>query len=482
MRIIPAVIVIFIIITVATSSEERSNIKQILKSDMTIQYKAVPKSVNSISELFNQGIVYGRFRSNNFLYSKKRGDEYIISAIGGSLIYRSGYLNGFGFTTGFYTSNNLLNIGDVPFYKIKSAKDTFSRYKVSKSNSYSINTIGQLFLEYKRDRVDIKVGRFLFESLITRSNDSKMVPNAFEGVLFKSRKLQNTKLQVAYLRREKLRDHENFHHILAYGDSTSDPSNRWRENDDGSMNRGIGLSELKSRNIRDRMFVFDLKNSSLESGIVRFNYSTIPNLLSYSIFEFSHIFDLNRITVAPSIKLMYQFDNGAGDFANANLKGDTRGYTQKESLDANLFASRLDFINKIFRFRLGYSRVADKADFITPWRAFPTGGYTRAMGQTNWYANTTTYMTRFDLFYIKNMRFTLKYALQNFDDRKVAVQSDSHLFTFDILKKNFLNLPNLYIKFRFANIQGRDNTISSDGVIKDDPSYSEARFELNYLF
>ncbi len=78
--------------------------------------------------MFSEGIFYGRLRSNNFLYDKKinNDNDYIISAIGGSLIYRSGYLNGFGFSSAFYTSNVILNIGDVPFYNIKSAKDTLA--------------------------------------------------------------------------------------------------------------------------------------------------------------------------------------------------------------------------------------------------------------------------------------------------------------------------------------------------------------------
>jgi len=474
----------FTIAFTATLFSEDSIIKHRLKSDMTIKYKVTPKSAQSLSEVLSRGVFYGRIRSNSFLYNKKGSDDndYIISAIGGSLIYKSGYFRGFGFTTAFYTSNNLINIGDVPFDKIKSAKDTFSRYLVAKTGSYSINTIGQAFLEYRADRLNIKVGRFLFESMITSSNDSKMIPNAFEGVALKSGKIHNTKLQVAYLTKQKLRDHANFHHLLAYGDSRDDPADIWKENDDSSMNRGITLSKLKERNIDDRMVVFDIKNNSLENTTIKFNYSFIDELLSYSIFELNRGFCFRKMSIIPSFKVMYQFDNGAGEIANANLKGDTRGYKKENSLDASMFASRIDFTKKDFRVRFGYSKIADRADFITPWRAFPTKGYTRAMGQTNWYANTKTYMLRGDLFSIENMRFTLKYAIQDFDDKKVAVPSDSRVFTFDILKRDFLDFKNLYLKFRFANVVGDDDIISSDGILKSDPSYSEARFELNYLF
>ncbi len=70
-----------------------------------------------------------------------------------------------------------------------------------------------------------------------------MVPNSFEGILFKI-EIYMIQTSIAYLRRQKLRDHENFHHILAYGDLKNNQFSRWRENDDSSMNRGITLSKF----------------------------------------------------------------------------------------------------------------------------------------------------------------------------------------------------------------------------------------------
>ncbi len=91
------------------------------------------------------------------------------------------------------------------------------------------------------------------------------------------------------------------------------------------MNRGITLSKLQEADIKDRLIVFDIKNNSIKNTTINFNYSIVPNLLSYSILELSHRIHLKDLTLTPSFKIMYQFDNGAGDIANANLKGDTRG-------------------------------------------------------------------------------------------------------------------------------------------------------------
>jgi len=90
-------------------------------------------------------------------------------------------VNRFGFTTALYTSNNLLNIGDVPFNRVKSAKDTFSRYIVAKSGSYSLKPLVRYLWSIEEHGLNIKVGRFLLESMITSSNDSKMIPKHLRG-------------------------------------------------------------------------------------------------------------------------------------------------------------------------------------------------------------------------------------------------------------------------------------------------------------
>ncbi len=97
----------FTIAFTATLFSEETLIKHRLKSDKTIKYRVSPKSVESLSEALTEGIFYGRIRSNSFIYNRDGDDnDYVISAFGGSIIYRSGYLNGFGFTTALYNQIN----------------------------------------------------------------------------------------------------------------------------------------------------------------------------------------------------------------------------------------------------------------------------------------------------------------------------------------------------------------------------------------
>ncbi len=56
------------------------------------------------------------------------------------------------------------------------------------------------------------------------------------------------------------------------------------------------------------MVIFDIKNSYFEDTTVRFNYSFLDRLLSYSIFEINRAFHIGGdITIIPSFKVMYQF-------------------------------------------------------------------------------------------------------------------------------------------------------------------------------
>lgn len=179
---------------------------------------------------------------------------------------------------------------------------------------------------------------------------------------------------------------------------------------------------------------------------------------------------------------MYQFDEGAGAIGGANLKTITVGYNNPNSLDAALYGARVDIVQDAFKLRFGYTKVADKGDIIAPWRGFPTGGFTRAMGQYNWYANTKSYMMQLDYEFedFEEFKVISRFSIQDFDDNKVGVQADSKVFTLDFLKG--LGESSYYLKTRLAHVVGDDDTVTSSGFTKLDPSYDEIRLEINYLF
>ena len=454
---------------------------------MTLQYRKKPKEQDSLAEALSQGVFYGRLRFHNFLYQgAEESKDHKVVGFGGSLIYKSDYFHGFGLTAGLYTSQNPWHMSDSKVSIYKSGKDTLSRYDVATDGQYGLTSLAQAYIEYKDKSSSLKIGRQRFESFLVKSNDTKMIPNTFEGISFESKALPDTRVRAALFTKQKLRDHAEFHHVLAYGDGDKAYAN-WTENDDSSMHRGLTVSKLDELGIKDRLFILDLKNSSIEQTVLRANYTTVPELLSSLMLEGTYRFNLDSTKVIPSFRYMQQFDDKAGQIGGANLLTNTIGYRNPQSLDSQLVAARVDFIQDVWSLRFGYSSISDEADLVAPWRGFPTASYTRAMGQKNWYANTDTYLLRADYNLgragiIPTMRVMMRYAIQDFDDSKAGVPSDNRVLTLNMVKKGFPYFPTLYSKLRFAHIEGDSDTIAIDGSLKPDSSYDEVRFELNYLF
>jgi hypothetical protein len=255
------------------------------------------------------------------------------------------------------------------------------------------------------------------------------------------------------------------------------------------MHFGLIKSELDALGIKDRLMVIDMRNHSMENLILRLNYTAVPELVSSAMIQADYEMNLLDIDVIPAFRYMQQFDNGAGAIGGANLHTFTGGYADPDNLDSWLLGARVDIAQNIWKLRFAYTQIADKGDLIAPWRAFPTSGFSRVMGQYNWNANTKTFMMSadFDLEsagLIPGVETFIRYAIQDFDDKKPGVQADSNVLTLDVLKE-FDAYAGLYLKLRMAHVVGKDNTPTvffGESTTKLDPSYNEARFEINYLF
>jgi hypothetical protein len=465
-------------------SAAAADMKHTLKPNMQVVYQQIPSQVDNLSDMLTKGKFYGRLRFNYFWSDK--GETHYVMGAGGSVVYKSAYLNGFGFTAGLYTTQNPWHMDDEDAAIYKQGKDVLSRYDVLTQGKYGMSSLAQAYLEYKHSQFDLQAGRVIYESFLTKSNDTKMIPNTFEGVALYSNALPDTKLQAAYLTKQKLRDHTKFHHLLAYGDDPSDPYAKYTENDDSAMHQGFTLSKLKEAGIDDRLIAVEAKNSSIDNLLLTFNYTGVPDLVSSAMIQADYSFNMDGLTITPALRYMKQFDNGAGEIGGANLKKKTFGYDDPDSLESSLFGAKIDLAQNAWKLRLGYTKVADEGDLIAPWRGFPTGGFTRAMAQYNWYANTKTYMVRADYDFdkaglVSGLKAFMRYAVQDFDDYKPGVQSDSNVLTLDLLKA-FDSLPGFYMKTRLAYVDGDDDTVAGDDSLKSDSSYKEFRVEFNYLF
>jgi len=460
-----------------------------LKGNMQIDYTAVPSSVDNINEIFTEGMFYGRLRTNMFLWDWKNDNfpdgklmDDKAMGVGGSLMFKTAPISGFSATAALYTSQNPTffredkeNVGYV-----KAGKDTFSRYDTTENGHYGMSVLGQAYLQYDVSKTSLILGRQLFETVFTKSNDTKMIPNTFDGITATIKEFDKTTIKLGYLAKQKLRDHTSSHDVIAFAGGSG--SHKWTQNDDAAVNRNLTVERIGDDN---ELLIASITNKSIKNLKANVSYLVVPDVLSNLVLEAHYTIPVtDDWKIVPGFRYMKQFDNLNADYNVANLLTKHDAYNNPTSLDSDLLALRIDFKTKAFLARLGYSRIADKADIVAPWRGFPTGGFTRAMAQYNWFANTKTYMARVGYDFgkanmLEGFSIMARYAIQDMDDAKPGVAADSDVIHVDI-RQNLGN--NLEAKLRFGYVDYKSGIRDINGDVKTDLSYSEYRFELNYFF
>ncbi len=470
--------------------------KRTLKNNGTEVYHLLPETATTFSDAFAKGEVYGRIRMNYFewVYDNSTIHDPTGFALGGSLIYKTAPLHGVSGTAGFYTAQNfgLLDKDDALFGR--SGKDTFSRYNKLEEGDWGMTVLAQAYLQYHFHETDIKIGRQIFESFLTASNDTKMIPNTFEGYTLLSKDIPATTITLGYLTEQKLRDHTEFHDVITYNDGEGKTFSRWNNQDDSAVHRGLSYANLTAagEDTENDLIVAGVTNESIRNLKLDLWYTGVPDLFYSVMAEPNYEIPLpNGWSLTPGLRYMEQFDDGAGAVGGAALSGSlagvsgpAKGYKDADSVDGKLYAARLVLKKGAASLLAGYSKISDDADFIAPWRGFPTAGYTRSMAQYNWEANTESWMAQ--AFYdfgkaglIKGFRAGIDYVYMDYDDEKERLsghkKTDRGNIHADMWYK-FPFFPDLEAKVRVGLVNAHRTT---EGV---DPSYKEYRFELNYLF
>jgi hypothetical protein len=467
--------------------------KRELKNNMMEVYNTLPASAENLTDAFANGVFYGRLRANAFKWDWKEdanNEDNKAFGLGGSMIYKTAPLHGLSATAGLYYSSSpftALRQDNADVGDVKAGKDTFSRYNVQQTGTWSMAVLAQAYVEYNYSKTTFKAGRQIFESFLTKSNDTKMIPNTFEGYVLETKEIPQTTLRAAYFTAQKLRDHTTFHDVLTFKDSDG---NSWNNNDDSAIHKGLTYTRLEAEGKENNaLVVVDARNKSIPNLQIDVTYGSVPGLISSLTGELNYKIALGeKLSLTPGVRYMQQMDNGAGEIGGASLSGGLagltgaqKGYKEADSLDSSLYMGRLVLTDGIFKALVGYSAVADEGDIVAPWRGFPTGGYTRAMAQYNWRANTKT--TAAEVAYnfgkaglVPGLSAMARYAMQDFDEDKQAggVQADSDILHIDIRQQIAKGLD---AKLRIGLVSADERVGSTD---KD--SYNEYRFELNYLF
>ncbi len=475
--------------------------KRQLKNNMMEVYNVLPGSVDNFTDMFAQGELYGRLRMNAFKWDWT-GDTTTDNkafGIGGSLIYKTASLYGVSGTVGMYYSDSPfegLRDSREDIGSVKAGKDTISRYDVKTQGNYSMSVLAQAYMQYNISKTTFKGGRQIFESVLTKSNDTKMIPNTFEGYSVETKEIPKTTIRGAYFYAQKLRDHTTFHDVITFKDASGES---WNNNDDAGVHKGLNYANFTAAgdDTSHALIIADIRNKSIEGLQLDLTYTAVPDVVSSVIGEVNYQIGLpGGFSLTPGVRYMYQMDDGGGKVGGASLSGslvkwtngvatydDTKGYSTPDSLDSSLWMARLVLKNGPLKVQAGYSAVSDDGDIVAPWRGFPTGGYTRAMAQYNWRANTKT--TAAEVYYdfdkakmVSGLGVLVRYAMQDFDEDKQAagVQADSNIIHIDI-REQIKAVPGLDAKIRIGLVDAKEREAGGD---KD--SYNEYRFEVNYLF
>ena len=475
--------------------------KRQLKGNMMEVYNTLPSKANNITEAFTNGIFYGRLRMNSFKWDWKNDDTAATGnkdnkavAIGGSMIYKTAPFYGISGTAGLYYADSpfpSLRQDNADIGYTKAGKDTFSRHDVYTSGNYSMAVLAQAYLQYDVAKSSVKAGRQIFESFLTKSNDTKMIPNTFEGFSLETKLIPDTKVRAAYFYAQKLRDHTTFHDVITFGDAyTATTASKWNNNDDAGVHKGLSYKNFTDagKKTDHELIIVDAQNKSIKGLQIDVTYAAVPDVISSITGELNYAIPIGSYTLTPGVRYMHQMDNGGGAIGGAGLSGTLagltgaqKGYKDAASLDSSLAMARLVLAKGPLKAQIAYSAVADEGDIVAPWRGFPTGGYTRAMAQYNWRANTKT--TAAEVKYdfgkaniIPGFTAMARYAMQDFDEAKQAggVQADSNILHMDFIQQIATGLE---AKLRVGLVDANERT---SGIDKD--SYNEYRFELNYLF
>ncbi len=492
--------------------------KQNLQANYMLNYNLLPSKADSLSEIFSEGMVYGRLRANWFFYQHEHEDisreDHNILGLGGSLVYKTAPYAGLSATAGLYytsASTSLDNQPSEPVY-LRSGKDVISRYNAVNGKNSAYAVLAQAYLEYQYGAYNIQAGREVFNSFFTKPNDTKMIPNTFEGITMQSKDLKRTRLRAAYLTRQKLRDHDSFHSIIMYDDRSSVQTGvnqpDWNGNDDSAVHKGLNYSNFQKigQDENPALLILDGSTRALFTKDLRVNTSVLylKDLFSTAMLEFNYRFDLGSgYTLTPGMRYVQQFDDGAGKIGGASLTGlaginaqenaqssgdqdlidltqqVSDSYRDPDSVDASMLGARLILNKGAGSLSLGYTKIADKADFITPWRGFVTSGYTRVMAQYNWIANTETWRVgaTYDLGeadIVEGLRTYASFTKEDFDDKKIS-KADANVYYFGLIKeiKEIKEIPELSCRIRTEYVEQ---------TAADTNDHAELRMELNYLF
>lgn len=148
-------------------------------------------AANDIETAFKESKILGQFRAfyidRNY---QSGGNDRSAFAVGGKFGFETGSVNNLKFGVMAYTTNSLFQDNSP-----NNAHVDPSLFSKDKDN---VTYIGQLYLDYKYQNTQVKLGRQEINTPMAGMDDARMLPNLFEGVVITNKDLPKTTLIAAH--------------------------------------------------------------------------------------------------------------------------------------------------------------------------------------------------------------------------------------------------------------------------------------------
>lgn len=503
------------------------------------------QAADDLASAFKEGKLDGRIRAHYMMTDWDHNDQWNLGtvpnagntntkpdkdsqgmAIGGSLIYKTAPLRGLSAGVGFYTTQGTGLFTDdtngiyAGYPKNTTASDLFARGPGAATNfggSYSV--LGQSYLQYDIAGSSVKGGRFLMSNPFISPNDTKMIPLAVEGASFVSNDIADTIIELDYADKVKERGMTYFGSMADTGDTPDAIKNYYNTHYTATTGPATNILSQYGHNNAPGVGVLGVKNKSIKDLEVQGWYMTWPDIIDQAMAEANYKIKAGDVGLSFGARYMQQIDHGAGAIitpmdgsspyakaavtATSPLGGSSKVTIKGDNdnlVNTYMYALRAIASYGNAKFMLAHSHTASGGDLISPWRAFPTDGYTRSMTQTDWNANTRSYKAQLDYDFnsmVSGLSALVSYSYYNRDPSKVGYQGqtdryygngDTHQWNADV-KYAVASVKGLELKVR-TMIQKNDvvqpiagdTTAGPSEGIKNDTSNKEVRVEVNYFF
>ncbi|MDD5051231.1 MAG: OprD family outer membrane porin [Sulfuricurvum sp.] len=158
-------------------------------------------SAESLEDIFKEGKVSGQLRAFWYDGQRELRTDRTAMTVGGILSYQTAPIAGLNAGASFFSSNGITSLTHMP--------ESGQTHNLNLDGS-SINTLGEMYLQYKAGDTSVKVGRQRLDLPLANDYYNRMLPNSFEALYAENRSLHNIVLKAAYITGWKYKGSDTF--------------------------------------------------------------------------------------------------------------------------------------------------------------------------------------------------------------------------------------------------------------------------------